>query len=243
MTVFVLNPDQSVFSVNRQVARVGFTARGEDVRLFEMDEVETLPLTRQDIVVGGIGVVHRAFERLDLEIPALPSVPESLSVYAGRKTWRGPLIEARRAVGRGEALFIKPLPTQTKLFNGQPLRQFSDLLTTSHLPDETIVDCSELTPFVSEYRAFILHGEIVGVRHYRGDPLIFPEASRLRGAVEAYTDAPASYALDIGVVEDGRTLLVEINDSYATGAYGLSPTRYAAVIDARWAELRRGAAV
>lgn len=238
MPVYVLRPDESVFSMNRQAALVGFGLRGEETRLFDLDEADALPLTRADIVVGGVGVVHRALKRLGLAVPALPSIPPSLAAFAGRKTWRGPLGEARRAVGRGETLFVKPLPTEPKRFVGQPLRAFSDLLSTAHLPDELEVDCAELTPFVSEHRTFVLDGAIIGLRHYNGDPLIFPEAERVRAAVAAFESAPAGYALDIGVAEDGRTLLVEVNDGYSVGAYGLSPLRYAAMIDARWAELR-----
>lgn len=238
MPAFILKPDETAFSLNRQAALVGFTARGEDVRLFEPDEFDELPLTEGDVLVGGIGYVRRAFKRLGYAVPDLEAVPASLAEFAGRKTWRGPLIEARRAVERGEALFIKPLPSQPKSFNGQPLREFADLLATAHLPDETIVDCAELTPFISEYRTFVMHGEIIGFRPYKGDPLVFPQPDVVRTAVAAYENAPAGYALDVGVVEDGRTLLVEVNDGYAVGAYGLAPIRYAAMIAARWSELR-----
>lgn len=238
MVVFVLKPDAGPFSLNRQAAIVGFTARGAEIRLFEAEAFDTLALTKDDILVGGVGFAHRAFEKLGIETPCLESVPTQLSAFAGRRTWRGPIIDARRAVERGEAVFVKPLPTALKSFTGQPMRSFSDLITTSHIPDDTIVDCAELTPFLSEYRVFVLHGAIVGVRHYKGDPLLFPDGDRVRAAVTAYADAPASYALDVGVAEDGRTLLVEVNDSYATGDYGLAPVRFAAVIEARWNELK-----
>lgn len=124
MPVYILRPDDSVFSVNRQVALVGFALRGEELRLYEQDEVDALPLTRDDILVGGVGVVHRALERLGLAVPSLESVPPPLVAFAGRKTWRGPIIDARRAVERGEPVFIKPIPTQTKLFTGRPMRRF-----------------------------------------------------------------------------------------------------------------------
>lgn len=239
MPVHVLRPDATAFSVNRQVAFVGFSLRGEDVRFFEIDEFDALELGEDDIVVGGIGLVRRALMRLGLPTPVLDSLPQTLSAFAGRKTWRGPMGDARHAVERGEQLFVKPLPTDLKLFNGQPMRAFSDLLSTAHVPDDTIVECAELTPFISEHRTFVIHGEIVDLRPYKGDPLVFPDADRVRDAVASFTDAPAAYALDVGVAEDGRTLLVEVNDGYAVGSYGLSPMRYAALIDARWAELRR----
>ncbi|MBX2856868.1 MAG: ATP-grasp domain-containing protein [Rhodobacteraceae bacterium] len=238
MTVHVLRPDESAFSINRQVALVGFSLRGEEVRLFDIDDFDNLPLAQTDMVVGGIGVVRRAFKRLGLEAPVIDSVPQTMAELAGRKIWRCPIIDARHAVERGASLFIKPLPAQLKQFTGQPLRQFSDLLPTSHLPDDTIVECAELTPFASEYRAFVMHGEIIGLRHYSGDYLTFPDTSFIREAVAKYHDAPAGYALDVGVAEDGRTLLVEVNDGYAIGSYGLPPLRYAALIAARWEELR-----
>lgn len=241
MPVYVLRPDETAFSINRQTALVGFSLRGEEVVLFELDGVEALPLTREDIVVGGVGVVHRALERLGLPVPSLPSIPPALTSFAGRKTWRGPIIDARRAVDRGEALFVKPVPAETKRFDGQVLRGFADLIPTAHVPDETLVDCSELTPFIAEHRVFVIHGEIVGVRHYKGDPLVFPDPAVVRAAVAAYAEAPSGYALDVGVSEDGRTLVVEVNDGYATGSYGLPALRYAALIDARWAEFRRAA--
>lgn len=37
--------------------------------------------------------------------------------------------------------------------------------------------------------------------------------------------------------DDGRTLLVEVNDGYALGCYGLQHNLYAKLLAARWAEL------
>ena len=55
--------------------------------------------------------------------------------------------------------------------------------------------------------------------------------------VDASGDAPAGYAADFGVTGDGRTLLVEINDGYSLGCYGLQHNLYAQLLSARWAEL------
>ena len=49
--------------------------------------------------------------------------------------------------------------------------------------------------------------------------------------------APAAYGLDFGVTADGRTLLVEANDGFALGCYGLDPVIYAEMLEARWCEL------
>lgn len=35
-----------------------------------------------------------------------------------------------------------------------------------------------------------------------------------------FSDAPNGYGIDFGVTDDGRTLLIEVNDGYALGSYG-----------------------
>ena len=44
-------------------------------------------------------------------------------------------------------------------------------------------------------------------------------------------------SMDICVTKDGRTLLVEFNDAYSLGAYGLPDIYYAKLISARWSQL------
>lgn len=43
--------------------------------------------------------------------------------------------------------------------------------------------------------------------------------------------------LDIGVISDGRILLVELNDAYALSCYGLNDILYVKLISARWRQL------
>lgn len=63
------------------------------------------------------------------------------------------------------------------------------------------------------------------------------DAAVIEAAVAAFTDAPNGYAIDFGVTADGRTLLIEVNDGYSVGAYGLFFTDYAKLLAARWAQL------
>ena len=48
---------------------------------------------------------------------------------------------------------------------------------------------------------------------------------------------PNGYGTDFGVTDDGRTLLIEVNDGYALGSYGLYYLDYAKLLSAIWAEL------
>jgi len=51
--------------------------------------------------------------------------------------------------------------------------------------------------------------------------------------------APNAYCLDWGVLQDGRTVLVEMNEGYAFGHYGLNPISYARMLSARWFEMTK----
>jgi hypothetical protein len=49
--------------------------------------------------------------------------------------------------------------------------------------------------------------------------------------------APIACALDFGVSADGRTLLIEANDAFALGAYGLDAVVYANMLEDRWLQI------
>ncbi|WP_420325533.1 ATP-grasp domain-containing protein [Mameliella sp.] len=239
MTVHILAPDDTIFSVNRDIARVGFAQLGEEVRIFAPEDFDDLTFAAGDIVVGGIRYARKGMERLGIPVLDLDSIPEALMPFAGRRIWQSTMAEARQLAGNGTAIFVKPLPDRLKLFTGTLLCSFADLIPTAHIPDEEAVICADPVDFVTEYRGFVLHGDLIDLRPYRGDPLCFPDPEVIRAALAAQSTAgaPAAYALDFGVTSDGRTLVVEVNDAYAVGAYGLSPIRYARLIATRWAEL------
>ena len=78
---------------------------------------------------------------------------------------------------------------------------------------------------------------VLNVAHYKGDALSFPKAEVIREAVKSFTTAPIGYGMDWGVTADGRTILIEINDGYALGNYGVRGQHYTALIECRWREL------
>ena len=81
------------------------------------------------------------------------------------------------------------------------------------------------------------YGHILSVRPYKGDWRKHYDYRVIENAVKEFTSAPAGYAIDFGLTDDGRTLLIEVNDGYALGCYGLFYIDYAKLLSARWAEL------
>lgn len=51
------------------------------------------------------------------------------------------------------------------------------------------------------------------------------------------SDVYAGYAIDFGVLSTGETALVEMNDGFSVGAYGINQEDYTDMVMARWEEL------
>jgi hypothetical protein len=162
------------------------------VELYCWDEFDELPISRDSIVSGGIPVVLKALAKLGCPAPFLDAIPSSISEFAGRNTWQSTIAEVRNRFAEPDSapVFFKPLPHDTKLFNGTVARKFRDLIATAHLPPDLQVLCSEMVGFVSEYRVFVLHRETIGCRHYKGDFRLFPDFSLVDAAIAKLTDSP-----------------------------------------------------
>jgi hypothetical protein len=181
-----------------------------------------------------VGDVWRALTMLGKPEPEPLDYPPALGDFLGRKIWRTTLAEVRSMV---EPVFVKPVAY--KAFTG--FVWTADASSRRHLVthgDDTPVWCSERVSFEAEYRAFVLYRKVIGVRLYKGDWSKAPSRDIVEAAVKAMgRRAPHAYCLDWGVADTGKTLLVEANDSFAFGHYGLAPVSYARMLSARWHEL------
>lgn len=225
-------------TVNCYDAWHGFSMLGVDTVPFHepggIDAIEDL--TPETCVHGYIGPVRRALKRLGIKepTPKVEDYPEELTEFLGRKVW---LSDMRTIRGEVQDVFIKPVADDQKLFVGHIRGPIGYLAQTAHVPDDTEIQCSEPMRFLTEYRCFILEREIVGVRHYKGDYRFYPDYRIIEAAMFAYKSAPVAYTLDFGVTEDKETRLIEANDSFSLGAYGLPSVVYARMIEARWDQM------
>ena len=237
MTVLIQKRNGEIATANGFAAYLGFRERGREIGFFEPHEFEGLTLTREMLVVGGVPVVKRALEKLDVAFPSLPSIPASLAGFARREIWHANLATVRAAVEGGERLFIKPAADQLKQFPGHVISGFGDLVTTAGFDNDTEVVCAQVLDMRSEYRVYVHHSEVLGCKHYWGDFRLFPDFRFIDAAIAAFREAPVAYAIDFAVLADGSTALIEVNDAFALGSYGLQPMLYARLLEARWQQL------
>jgi len=161
-----------------------------------------------------------------------------------------------------QCIFTKPV-SDTKAFTGTVLSSAADFPLLGTVSGRTTFWVSPAIHFESEYRVFVLHGKVVGVQQYvsssmhkcdgndvgattrEGVALDMDVVHQAVATLEDSDDAErtAAYALDFGLVVDpsvssGKgtltTVLVEWNDGYALGSYGLDPVLYTEILVARW---------
>lgn len=98
---------------------------------------------------------------------------------------------------------------------------FTDIVTNPAGVPEGNYMVSEVVEFESEWRAIVQQGELVGLQHYMGDFTNFPDISFLHALIQAYTNSPLAYTLDIGKTDKGWAL-VEVHPFVSCGLYGFA---------------------
>lgn len=225
--------------------------RGIHFRLFPEKHLRRgqIELAPDVLVAGHIPVVLSALRQMGIEPPAPNDYPESLRPWLHRRIWRSTVkdVVAQLHVGEVRPFFAKPV-SRHKRFRGQVFESWDDLRALGGASDHTQVVCSEVVRWVSEYRVYVVRSKIVGIRHYRGDSQAHLDQEQVEQAVARYEtsgEATAGYGIDFGLLSTGETALVEVNDGYSLGSYGLDDLAYADLIIVRWTELtensRRGA--
>ena len=233
--------DGMPFNVNAYAAYDGFRERGIGTETFRPDDEafwDALPIQEGNLVfAAGIGTVLRILDRWGVPRPLSIDYPDSLEPWFGRRIWRTTLAEIRDS---NTPLFVKSVAA--KGVNGHVVRDFSDLLRTAGAEDDAPVYASEPIRFETEWRVFVAEDEILDVRLYKGSRFLAPEEGPIREMVAAFTnsgEAPAAFGLDVGLVEGKGLRLVEVNEGFSLGVYGLAPALVARMLEARWAAFRR----
>lgn len=238
----------------------------ETVDFTDPAEIQTFDDLGPDVGVAGyISDVLTALQHMGKPLPVVLDYPDELKPYYDRIIQRRTLGEVRKPdfwwkdyfhvqeqmgdqwVPVQEPVFVKPA-LDHKLFTGMVWRRTDEQrLLLAPLPDSLEVWASQVVPFVSEYRVFVLNDQILDCRRYKGNWALAPARGVVEDCVQRLKgNAPVAYCLDVGVTEyiHGRkkihnTSVVELNDGFAFGPYGLLPAQYACMIAARWREMTK----
>lgn len=224
-------------------AYLGFKEKNANIILFEDPEENTMevPLSKSNILVADIDATHRYIKRLGGDPPKALNIPEELMQYAGRDIRYMTMGEFKKDTQL--PVFIKGngyAKEYHKIFGaGVITKEYARQEFFNGVPDDFPVLVSEYVDIVSEWRGYVIDRELKGIKHYLGDIRVFPDMKVVDKAIADFTHQPAGYSIDFGITSDGRTLLIECNDGYSLGNYGLEPNLYSLLLAKRWLQIMK----
>lgn len=216
-------------------------AQGKPFQIAALSQVRRgrVDTTQASLVVGGLDFMTAALKQRGIDLPAIESYPPALADCLHRTTWRTTLCHVLDRVERShDAVFVKPA-VRAKRFTGFVLEDGRDWRLQGVSRREPVW-CSDPVTWLSEWRVYVVRGEVRFVAHYDGNPSIELARGKVDQAVQRMTDVPGfpmSYAVDFGVLASGETALIEMNDGLAIGAYGIDGETYLEMLQDRWDQL------
>ena len=213
-------------------AMFGAIESGQKFKLISYEDLEKGSydaLIKNNLFVGSVEFMKKVFERIGLKDVKVPK-------NSNRESKMITIKDAKEKASKGEFLFIKP--PDIKLFTGFVLDGAihsclndipDDYKVLSYQPFESRIE--------SEWRVYIKNGEIYDSKNYSGDFKISPNYSYVKEVIKENVDFPCCYTIDIGILENGVNVVVEFNDMWAIGNYGMDNYEYLRLLKLRYFEI------
>ena len=220
-------------------AYLGFKEKNASIVMFE--DIMEVPISKNLVLVADIDYTHAYLTRMGIEPPKALNIPTELMGFTGRNV---------RYMTMGEFKKDTQLPVFIK--GNNKAKEYSDIFSAGVItkessrrdffigvPDAFPVLVSDYMDIVSEWRGYVIDGQLKGIKHYLGDIRVFPDMKVVDAAIADYRTQPAGYSIDFGITADGKTILVEANDGYSLGNYGLEPSLYSKLLAKRWLQIMK----
>jgi hypothetical protein len=193
-------------------------------------------LSSYNCFIGSVEFMQEVWKRMNVN----PDVPMN-TITEG---WRITMGEAREMVKSGNSIFVKPVIPKAYNLSGTLL---SPLWPNSNagVPDdaELLAYIPFHKPIVSEWRCYVYENKIEYVANYSGDIFQTPDWENVKSIVSNNSKTfPVAYTIDVAVLSDGplddsETVVVEFNDFWAIGNYGIDNITYLRMLRARYREI------
>jgi hypothetical protein len=226
-------------------AYLGFKKKGATIINFE--DIDEVPFNNLNhVVVTGVDESIHYFQKYGVPVPKPFNIPDCLNdeYFLGRNV---------KVMSMGEfkndktlPVFVKPQGRYKEFSSGVLTKADTKRLALHDVPDESLVMTSSVVDFDSEYRCFVYNSKLVGIKHYQGDfsnlNIDFYKLLNMIKYFEVY--APVAYSLDIGIINHpvggmSSMYLVEVQDMWSIGHYGLDIQNYSSMLRDRWFQIIR----
>ena len=212
----------------------GALDHGQDIRLTTFEEVQSGKfdsLIKSNVFIGSVEFMKEVFSRIgkiDVRVPK-NSNRDFMSMTLGEA----------KILSKSKNIFIKPF--DIKLFTGFVLDQMV-YSSITNIPDDTMLMVYDVfsSPIKSEWRCYIGRDKVVDIRNYSGDMFTAPNKEYLESVIDSNKlKFPMAYTIDIGILENGDNVVVEYNDMWAIGNYGIDNYEYFSLLKSRYFEIVR----
>jgi hypothetical protein len=215
-------------------AMYGAIEEALDYRLIHYDEIisgRLDNLIKNNLFVGSTEFMKAIFERIGKTNVRLP-------LNSNRKCKIIALSEALK-IAKTKNIFIKPI--EIKLFTGFVLDKYSYSCLNNLSPDTEVMMYEPFNEEItSEWRIYIHNHKMVDSRNYSGDFTLPPYYPYISDVIEQNKNTfPIAYTIDIAVLRSHKNEVVEFNDMWAIGNYGIPNDLYLRLLKDRYFEIVR----
>jgi len=224
-------------------AMYGAMDTAQNYRLTTFEEVESGKydnLIRLNLFVGSVEFMREVFKRIGKE----PTI-----INSDRNHIRVPMSYVRDGVNNGVSYFVKPF--QQKLFSGLVVDKYSISSLKEFSDDLEVMVYGVLPKILSEWRVYVMNHQIIDIKNYSGDFMLFPNTRFIKDKLKELRDRlPSTFVMDVGVYDEGlvtpsvncsmyKSVIIEFNDMYAIGNYGVPNDLYVRMLRERYFEIIR----
>lgn len=212
----------------------GAIETGQKYRLTTFEEVESGKFNMvipNCLFVGSVEFMREVFSKrglTDVRLPRNSNRDEEIITLG----------EALEREKNGEKLFIKSY--DIKLFSGTILDGMINSQLTE-LPKETKVIATKPFDFTisTEWRCYVHNHKLVDCHQYSGEPIeTTPTDSYVEDVILLNkTEFPSTYTIDIVISKNWTQYVVEYNDMWAIGNYGVENDIYLRMLKDRYFEI------
>jgi len=147
-------------------AFIGATDRNTSDSIFFFDDIEKVPVSKDNMVIGTIKNTVEYLKKLDIEIPKPLNIPDELMSHVSRNISIQTFGEFKKS--HKLPIFIKPYQSvkandlkDSQNYASGVITKESSISFYDGMPDDYLVMTSDVVNFVSEYRCFVNRGEIL----------------------------------------------------------------------------------
>lgn len=197
-------------------------------KILDMDEMDdmirnlSVESALRIIPVGSLEFVGKFLKRVHgVERMEPVEVPEMLRKADFLKRHYA-IVEADD-VPRAGRFFVKDASVLKAFSYAGNLEHLTEEERKKYIRPERRYQVSEMVDIVSEYRCFVHDDRLVAVNYYGGDCSVFPDANIIRSMIGTYMlddSRPAAYTLDVAVLKNRGTAILEVHPWVSVGLYG-----------------------